>query len=571
MSSSVTPNRASYAQSKKGVTDCLHLSEKAALSTLDALSTEIAILDDAGTILMVNRAWRAFAEAAEADAALSCEGVNYIKVLEAVDPESGDKATADAFMVGIRAVLWGEQDVFAREYPCHSPNEQRWYLGKITRFDEGGVPRLVVAHENITERKLAELAMQEAHEELDRLHQEISRENQDLEQKVFERTAHIQRLNDRMLTILSNTHDAIILVDGENHIESTNLAFDRLFGYDRDETFGQPLRLIASAESEAVVINMKTEARHTQQSQRFQIVAQCKDGRTFDADVALAYVADNGGHMVCSVRDITALKEIDRAKDKFLSMVSHELRTPVTAIVLSAESLKHYFDRLTDERKQQKITQILDQAAQLTELMTSILESARFDARKSSENRQAVDVARALKDVLRELTPQAEVKGQALTSQIADTTTSVLANHIDIGRVWRNLLANAIKYTGEQGIIRASLLTSQQLADGADTLFPTLRSFNASLPTDLMTNRYVIGCVEDNGPGIHADDLPHLFTRFFRGWAANTDIPGTGLGLSLVREILQSYGGDIAVQSATNVGTTFCFWLPMSSQPEASN
>lgn len=562
-------NITSSSHPSNGMSRYLHLSENAALSTLDSLSTEIAILDDEGTILMVNRAWRAIANSSGADATLSCEGVNYIKILEAVESESDDKATADAFNAGIRAVLRGEQDEFGLEYSCHSPDKQRWYIGKITRFNDGDTPRLVVAHENVTDRKLAELAMQEAHMKLDILHQEISRKNQDLESIVTERTAHIQRLNDRMLSILNNAHDAIILVDGENRIESTNVAFDHLFGYDRDETFGYPLRVIASAQSEAEFINMKREARRTKQSQRSQIVAHCKDGRTFDADVALAYVADNGGHMVCSVRDITHIKEVERAKDQFLSMVSHELRTPVTAIVLSAETLRNYFDRLTDEKKQQKITQILHQAAQLTELMTSILDSARFDARKSSENMETIDVAQILDDVMREVTPQAEMKGQTLTSQIASTTTKVVANHIDIGRVWRNLLTNAIKYTGDQGNIRASLLTSNELADSSHPLSSSLHPFNDRLPSDLMTNNYIIGCVEDNGPGIQTDDIPHLFTRFFRGWATNTDIPGTGLGLSLVRDILQLYKGDIAVQSATNVGTTFCFWLPMSSQPAA--
>ena len=91
-----------------------------------------------------------------------------------------------------------------------------------------------------------------------------------------------------------------------------------------------------------------------------------------------------------------------------------------------------------------------------------------------------------------------------------------------------------------------------------------LTAFNGSLPADIAISNYVIGLVEANGPGIHEQDLSQLFTRFFRGWAEATDIPGTGLGLSLVKDILQTYGGDIVVRSDLNIGITFCFWLPVS-------
>jgi signal transduction histidine kinase len=75
-----------------------------------------------------------------------------------------------------------------------------------------------------------------------------------------------------------------------------------------------------------------------------------------------------------------------------------------------------------------------------------------------------------------------------------------------------------------------------------------------------------VGVVSDNGPGMSEQDQAQLFTRFFRGWAAATTIPGSGLGLSLVKEILETYGGDIAVHSALNQGTTFCFWIPLEKE-----
>lgn len=542
----------------------LRESERFARSTVDALSAELAILDELGNIITVNRAWREFARANAHNADALCEGINYLAVLAAVDPTNvEDKATANAFEVGLRSVMSGEQDEFSLEYPCHSPTEQRWFIGRVTRFGGDGPLRLVVAHENITERKLTELAIVEANQELDTLHRAVSRHNLHLEQTVHERTVQLRHLNDRLTTILNNVSDAIILVDADNQIETTNLAFDNLFGYDRDEVFGQPLRIIAAPGSQQELIKAKQAVRGTHDSQRIQIGAQCKNGRTFDADIALAYVKDNRDHIVCSIRDITFLKELDRAKDAFVSMVSHELRTPITAMVMGTETLSHYYDRLSDDKRLQKIAQVRQQAGVLSELVTAILDTTRFDSKKAAREAAPVDVRQTLRGVVAELTPQIEAGGHKLEvlTEAVDSMI-ILADHTDLARIWRNLIGNAIKYTGKGSTIKVHLYGCDPSVQSEPVSLPDLSMFKESIPADIQAGKYIIGMVEDNGPGICEQDLRKLFTRFFRGWAANTDIPGTGLGLSLVRDILMAYGGNITVHSLPDHGTTFCFWLP---------
>src|SRR5262245_56576795 len=120
-----------------------------AQSALDALSAHIAILDESGAILAVNRAWRNFTAANDAPPLL--EGANYLAACDTGNDESR------AFAAGIRAVLQGEQPEFSLEYPYH---EQRWFFGRVTRFQDEGIPRVIVTHEDITERKLAELKSQ---------------------------------------------------------------------------------------------------------------------------------------------------------------------------------------------------------------------------------------------------------------------------------------------------------------------------------------------------------------------------------------------------------------------------
>ncbi|MEO7319255.1 MAG: amino acid permease, partial [Chthoniobacteraceae bacterium] len=124
-------------------------------STLDALSAHIAILDESGVIIAVNAVWNRFAQSnAEATARLGV-GVNYLEVSDRSQGECAEEAPAVAR--GIRAVLAGEAEEFHLEYPCHSQKEQRWFIVRVTRFGNEGTRRIVVAHENITERKQAEM------------------------------------------------------------------------------------------------------------------------------------------------------------------------------------------------------------------------------------------------------------------------------------------------------------------------------------------------------------------------------------------------------------------------------
>ena len=126
-------------------------------STLDALSTHIAILDEHGTIIGVNAAWIRFARENDFSGGQHGLGDNYVKICETAAGDSSEHARKMA--KGIQAVMAGETNEFCLEYPCHTPQQQRWFIGRATRFNEDGPMRVVVAHENITQRKKAEEAL----------------------------------------------------------------------------------------------------------------------------------------------------------------------------------------------------------------------------------------------------------------------------------------------------------------------------------------------------------------------------------------------------------------------------
>jgi len=123
-------------------------------STLDSLSYHIAVLDVQGEIIQVNRTWREFAQENGISAELVSEGVNYLAVCTHATGKGAE--WADSFAEGIRMVISGKSESYRLEYPCHSPKEQRWFIARVTPFSETPPRRVVVGHENITERKVME-------------------------------------------------------------------------------------------------------------------------------------------------------------------------------------------------------------------------------------------------------------------------------------------------------------------------------------------------------------------------------------------------------------------------------
>ena len=159
-------------------------SQEFAQSTIDALASHVCVLNEAGTIIAVNRAWRDFAAANRRvdsdgvrfdskDTVCFGEGVNYLAVCEqASGPEASEAAE---FAAGIRAVLQCERGEYSAEYACPSPSEERWFIGRVTRFSSKGLPRILIEHINISERKLAEEALRLASQAADAANRAKSR------------------------------------------------------------------------------------------------------------------------------------------------------------------------------------------------------------------------------------------------------------------------------------------------------------------------------------------------------------------------------------------------------------
>ncbi len=379
---------------------------------------------------------------------------------------------------------------------------------------------------DITARKEAERSLHQRQRELE----ELSR---NLEIMVEERTAALRHLKDRMEAIVNNSPDAILLLDAEGRVETVNRAFREMFGHDfaRD-----PGDLIAPDHLDAFRKAL-CEALEKKETVRLEITAIRADGSMFDADALLAPILEDHGLMgvVCSIRDITAMKEAERMKDAFVSNVSHELRTPIT-------SIKLYHSLLERNQSKQGIymEHLKRETSRLANIVEALLLLSRMDQGRIDSQISDVDLNTLAMQFVADRKPIAQQKGLELF--INTRSIPPIKGDADlIGQAISILLTNALNYTPEGGTI--TIRTGTRWSDGG-----------------LWAGIAVI----DTGYGIAPEDQAHLFERFYRGKAGQeSGVSGTGLGLSLAKEITTHHNGKIEVESAPGQGATFSIWLPI--------
>lgn len=228
------------------------------------------------------------------------------------------------------------------------------------------------------------------------------------------------------------------------------------------------------------------------------------------------------------------LTELDALKTKFVSNVSHELRTPVTNLGLYLNLL----ERGRPEKRAQYMTVLQEQTVRLAQLIEDILDLSRLERDRERLVFEPVDLNTLADRVITAQLPRAEAASLRLTFDPDLDLPPVRGETNRLTQVVTNLVANAINYT-PSGSVQVSTRCAGERA-----------------------------CVEvqDTGLGIDAEDLPYIFERFYRGRrVTKSNIPGTGLGLGIVKEIVELHGGAVEVESRVGEGSTFRIWLPLGS------
>ena len=333
-----------------------------------------------------------------------------------------------------------------------------------------------------------------------------------------------------LAAVLTSTADAVVMVGQDGIVLLANPAVRAMLGVAPDVMTGRPF-------TEAVV---HEPLRRLLEAGRPGIAELLlPDGRT--AQASLIIVTTEYGEPVglaAILRDISLLKELEQMKTDFVNTVSHDLKSPIMAISMTAELLLKAPPAPGGEQAyRDRCERILRSSKNMTELVTDLLDLGKIEAGLEGAG-NPLDLVALIADVVKALAAPAEDRRITVTVD-APPAAVVRGVRARLQQVLANLIGNAIKYTRAEGRVRVTVEAPDAAAG----------------PVRIR--------VTDNGIGIPARDLPHVFDKFYRVKSeATADIAGTGLGLAITRSIVEAHGGRIGVESVEGAGSTFWVELP---------
>jgi PAS domain S-box-containing protein len=336
----------------------------------------------------------------------------------------------------------------------------------------------------------------------------------------------------RIESIVQSMEDAVIAVDRENKIVMANRLAEKVFSIRSEQVINKAIR---ESISKSEVIDNFSKVSSSKSSLREEVVFKIGN-REHTFAVVFAPIIDELGETAGTVavfRDITESKEIDRMKSDFLNMVSHELRTPLTPIQAYSELIMM---RNLDAEKIQSYACIINkETLRLGALIGDLLDLSRIDAGKGlSLSPEEVDVKELLNTVHNTFKSASAKHRISLTAP--EKAEKITVDRNKIIQVMSNLLSNAVKYSPDGGDIHITM--------------------------EDRNNRIYIS-VSDEGLGMPTDVLPIIFEKFYRvDSPAVKKISGTGIGLSIVKYIVELHNGGITVESEEGKGSKFTFFIP---------
>jgi len=329
---------------------------------------------------------------------------------------------------------------------------------------------------------------------------------------------------DTLDAVLSDTEDAIIVVDTQGKVLLCNPAACRTFDLDGSAAIGQRLGDVSGHDG---LLELFAKEARVGRLRTTELVVG--DGaRTLNAHLTIV----PGVGKIAVMQDITHLKELDRIKSEFVTTVSHDLRSPLTAILGYLELLRR--SGSLNSSQEDFARRIINSVQSITTLVNDLLELGKIEA-GFDQDRELALLSPIVTSAVGERQHEWEAKRQTLAVEVVADLPPVLGHPLRLRQMISNLLENAIKYTPEGGQVRLAL--------EANGDFLVLR-------------------VSDTGIGIPKKDQPYIFDKFYRTDQAIDHYKGTGLGLSIVKSIVEQHQGRIWVDSAPGQGSTFTVMLP---------
>lgn len=377
------------------------------------------------------------------------------------------------------------------------------------------------------------------------------------------RQQHLQELElerDRIRAILNSLREAVVVTGPDGVIQFANPAATTLTGFTHPQLIGQNWRIWHSSHQSPDFYAQVEETVKQGGTWHGEVIHRRQDGSQYDALLSVTPLFDPHHSarligMVSVQLDITPLKEAERMKGRFISNVSHELNTPLSVIILHAENLKALYPQLTEADRHRMIDDIHKHANHLDHLIGDVMALTRLDSELAVAPQSLLNLNQLLKAEVDRQLPLAREKQQHLSLHLAEPM-QLEGNPEQLQQIFSNLLSNAIKYTQPGGQITCEARPITLPArDKAPLAWPGL--------SNLPSGNWAACRVSDTGPGIAAEHLPRLFERFYRVKTEQA-VRGSGLGLSIVQEMVDRHHGQVALISTPGQGTTVAVFLPLS-------
>lgn len=356
-----------------------------------------------------------------------------------------------------------------------------------------------------------------------------------------------------LAAIIASSSDAIVSKTLDGIITSWNAGAERILGYTAEEVIGRPITVIIPAERLGEEPEFLDRLRRGERIDHFETVRVRKDGRRINVSLTISPVRDSTGRIIGAskiVRDVTEreqlfaleraaraqAEEASRLKDDFLATVSHELRTPLSAILGWAHMLSS--DKLPEDKVRHASEVIVRNARAQAQVIDDLLDVSRIITGKMRLDISPFMPASAIETALESVRPMAEAKGVRLLDLLDPNAGPVSGDAGRLQQIVWNLLSNAIKFTPKGGRVEVRLER---------------------------INSHIEITVSDTGDGISPEFLPYVFDRFRQADASSARTSGgLGLGLAIVRHLVELHGGVVKVESpGIGKGAVFTVRLPL--------
>jgi two-component system sensor histidine kinase/response regulator len=518
-------------------------------------------------------------------------GVRQYRLLDIMNNLEQTIASATAELQSVNDKLKRELEKLKRAEAVISRGKKEWEMtfdsiselifitdlnGKITRCNRAVVQRLNLSYDSVIGCSLKELLREnEQSAAVELIHTEMEIPHlggyfevftgqltfKDLSQKIYvlhditrrkKTEREIIRKERFFESLVINNPAAIVVLDEKEKISSWNPAFENLFRYTHDEILGANLDKLITNEETLQEAVQYTQQAYSGGSFHGMGKRRRKDGSFVDVDILAVpvFVGEQRIGILGIYHDITELilarqeaEEANRAKSEFLANVSHEIRTPMNGVIGMLELALD--TDLTEEQREYLKTSLQSAVALLT-LINDILDFSKIEAKKMDLEKINFNLRSTVEDAAASLAQRAQEKGIELACMIhPELMSDLIGDPARLRQILINLIGNAIKFTHQGEIVI-------QVEPTGET----------------ETHSTVYFSVQDTGIGIPPDQQQSIFDRFTQVDGSTTrKYGGSGLGLTICKQLVEAMGGEIGVKSSPGVGSTFWFQISFEKQP----